>query len=245
MAIIEKKYKVDLQDIGISNQITNHGVLNLLESIACFHSDLVDGYSINQMQKTGFSWMLLHWKVRIIKRVCYGTTVTVKTWASYANHFFTIRDFEIVDETGATICIASSKWTLINIKNTSIQKITDDVLAPYEPEDKSVFHEQAIPKLKLPILDNVSPSYTFTVLRRDIDVNKHMHNISYLDYAVEALPESIYNLGESNEFEIMYKTGAKLGSTIACYYTCVNNEHFVVMKNEDATQLHAIVKLLF
>ncbi len=96
MAIIEKEYTVDLSQVGNSNLLTNHGILELLESIACYHSSLVH-LGINEINETGFTWMLLHWKVKVFKRVCYGDTVKVKTWAGYANKFYTLRDFEIYD----------------------------------------------------------------------------------------------------------------------------------------------------
>ena len=45
-------------------------------------------------------------------------------------------------------------------------------------------------KLKEPTA--FSNEYTYTTQRRDIDVNKHMHNLNYLDLAYEALPEEVY-----------------------------------------------------
>ena len=97
MAIIEREYIVDLSQIGNSNLLTNHGILELLESIACYHSNLVH-FGINEINETGFTWMLLHWKVKVFKRVLYGDSITVKTWAGYANKFYTLRDFEIYDK---------------------------------------------------------------------------------------------------------------------------------------------------
>lgn len=242
MAIIEKKYRIDIEHIGKANLLTNHGILSLLESIACYHSDIA-GYGINQMEQTHLTWVLLNWKVRVFKRVCYGSIVTVKTWARYASRICTLRDFEIYDEDGNLICIASSKWTLIDLTTKSIIKIPDDILNLYEPEKKSVFEETDIAKLKAPEIASIFPSYTFKVQRKDIDVNEHMHNIYYLDYAYEALPTNVYELDESNFFEVMYKTACKLGNEVCCYYTKENNENLVIMKSPDGKLLHAIVKL--
>ena len=33
----------------------------------------------------------------------------------------------------------------------------------------------------------------YNIQRRDIDINQHMHNLSYLDMAYEILPDNIYN----------------------------------------------------
>ena len=191
MAIFEKEYTVGLTQVGNSNLLTNHGILELLESIACFHSDTVN-FGINNIKDIGFTWMLLHWKVKVLKRVRYGDTITVKTWAGYANRFYTLRDFEIFDKNNELICIASSKWALIDINNKSISKITENIIGRYKAESKSVFNENDISKIKVSELPT-TPCFDFKVLRRDIDVNEHMHNIYYLDYALEALPEDVYN----------------------------------------------------
>ena len=191
MAIFEKEYTVGLTQVGNSNLLTNHGILELLESIACFHSDTVN-FGINDIKDIGFTWMLLHWKVKVLKRVRYGDTITVKTWAGYANKFYTLRDFEIYDKNNELICIASSKWALIDINNKSISKITENIIGRYKAESKSVFNENDISKIKVSELPT-STCFDFKVLRRDIDVNEHMHNIYYLDYALEALPEDVYN----------------------------------------------------
>ena len=79
--------------------------------------------------------------------------------------------------------------------------------------------------------------------RRDIDINKHMHNICYLDLAYEALPKDIYENTSFDNIEIMYKTGALLGEKVKCFYSDIDGEHIVTIKSEDETKLHAIVTL--
>lgn len=241
MAIIKRKYLVSIKDVGTSNLITNRGFLRLLEDIACVHSDIA-GYGINQMSQTHLSWVLLHWKVRIFKRVSYNSTVTIHTWSRNSNKCTTYRDFEMYDENDNLICIASTKWTLVSAETGRIAKITPEIIECYTPEDnKNVFGELDIAKLQEP--ENINnPSYTFTVQRRDIDINHHMNNLFYFDYAIEALPQEVYENLNCNEFEIMYKNGAKLGNTVNCFYTNEHNSHYVVMKSAEDNRLHAIVK---
>ena len=97
---------------------------------------------------------------------------------------------------GSLICIASSKWALIDVNSKSIAKITENVINRYEAENKSVFNENDIEKIKQPEISTTS-CFEFKVQRRDIDVNEHMNNVYYLDYAIEALPENIYNMRRS------------------------------------------------
>ena len=67
MAIYEYKYTVELSDIGRSNKITNKSVLKILENAGGRQSEKI-GLGINQVEKTGLSWVLLAWKVKIIRR---------------------------------------------------------------------------------------------------------------------------------------------------------------------------------
>lgn len=237
MAVIERNFEIGIRHIGKSNLITNYGFLCLLEDIACIHSNNV-GYGINQVLQTHLSWVLLHWKVSIFKRVCFGTKVTVKSWARPSNGISTLRDFEIYDNEDNLICIASSKWVLVNTESGSITRIPEDFNTLYNTEEKSVFNENDISKLREP--SSTSLNFSFNVLRRDIDLNEHMHNLYYLSYAYEALPKEIYENNKFNNFEIMYKTGSKLGETVDCYYTLEDDNHYVVMKTDN--KLHAIVK---
>ena len=73
-------------------------------------------------------------------------------------------------------------------------------------------------------------------------MNQHMHNLYYLDYAVEALPEEVYQNLDCNQFEIMYKNGAKLGETVNCFYINEEGQHIVIMKNAEDNRLHAIIQ---
>lgn len=246
MAVLERKYVIAVKDVGISNVINNKGFLKLFEDIACLHSELA-GFGINQMEKTHLSWVLLQWKVRIFKRPLYNETIVVKTWAREANRCFTYRDFQVYDEAGNLLCIASSKWALVSTDEGKMERITPEIMAAYNTEsNKFVFEEPDIQKLKEPeflLEESIKPNYCFTVLRRDIDMNHHMHNLYYLDYALETLPREIYEISETNEFEIMYKCGAKLGDIINCFYVEDSNSHTVVMKNAKDNRLHAIIKL--
>ena len=47
-----------------------------------------------------------------------------------------------------------------------------------------------IEKINMP--DNFDTTMEYTVKRRDIDLNFHMHNLYYLDLAYEVLPEEVY-----------------------------------------------------
>ena len=138
MAIFERNARVDIVKVNSNGLITNKGMLSLMENVACMHSD-VAGYGIMDIPRTHLSWVQLNWKVKISRRLSYGETVAIKTWARNATKVSTLRDFEIIDDNGKTACTATTKWTLVNTDTQSITRIPDDVISQYIPEDKTVF----------------------------------------------------------------------------------------------------------
>lgn len=240
MAIFENKTRVDIGKVNSKAFITNKGVLSLLENTACMHSDIA-GFGITDIPINHLSWVQLNWKVQILRRLRYGENVTIKTWARTSSKVSTLRDFEVYDEMGNLTCIATTRWTLVNADTQTITKITDDIIARYNPEDKTVFPDFSFKKLEEPA--TFSNEYVYTTQRRDIDVNKHMHNLNYLDLAYETLPEDIYLNNEFNNIEIMYKNAILLGDTSKCLYSFNNGKHTVVIKSLDEKTLHCIVNL--
>lgn len=240
MAIFEKKARIDINKVDSNALITNKGMLEILEDSACMHSDTA-GLGIKDIPQTHLSWVQLNWKVKIFRRLSYGEEVTIRTWAREANRVSTLRDFEVLDDENKPVCIATTRWTLINIDTLSITKITDDIIDRYNPENKTVLPDFEFKKLIEPT--SYTNKYVYTTQRRDIDVNKHMHNLNYLDLAYETLPENIYFNSSFNNIEIMYKTSIRLGDTSKCLYSFEDGKHVIAIKSLDDKALHCIINL--
>ncbi len=241
MATFENKFEIGFREIDKNYRLSNRGVLRFLEDMAGQHSDCV-GYGLKSIEQTSLTWVLLNWKVRVFSRPKYGETIIAKTWARDTTKIHTFRDFEIYDTNHELVAIASSKWVLIDAKSMSLLKISEDLIAKYNPEMKKVFGEETELNKITPPTSYLSVS-SYVVQRKDIDFNHHMHNTTYLDIAYESLPEDVYENATINNIEIMYKKEAKLGETIKCFYTTLENSHYIVMKSEDEKSLHCVVKL--
>lgn len=239
--IYQEKFKIGLKDVWKGKQVSNKAILEYLEDVASYHSDSV-GYGINTSEMTHLTWLLLDWKVKVIKRPEYGQTLNIHTWSRYFIKCYAYRDFEIYDENHNLCVIASSRWLLINNQTRKIAKIEEAIANQYESEtEKSVFSEKEIEKIKAPT--NYKSSIIYQAKRKDIDIVGHMHNLYYLDLAYEALPEDIYNHRPFDEIRIMYKKEIKLGETVICKYAYEDNRHIVVIQSEDEKILHAIIEL--
>lgn len=240
MAIYKCNTRIGLADVGHSNQITNKAIIEILENAGGMHSESL-GLGLNSIETTGISWILLGWKVKVIIRPKYNDELTVETWGRDSNRAYTYRDYKIYDESGKLCIIATSKWAIVDIRNGRLAELTPELTEPYQCEKKNVFEEDCNLKLKEP-KTNIS-QIKYKVQRRDIDINKHVHNLYYLDFAYEALPQEVYEKKECDNIEIMYKKQIKLDDEIKCLYTKEEEKNIITIKSEDGSLLHAIIRL--
>lgn len=240
--IIKHDFEIGFKEVGKSNKLTNTAIIGILEDIAGMHSNLV-GYGMNDIKDTGLTWILLNWKIRVFSRPQYGETIHVETWSRKSVKLYCYRDFRIYDKFNNLVAIATSRWLLLDAKTMSIKKITPEILDKYNSEDIPVFeNEPEVDKIPIPNIE-ASNTFSYIVARRDIDVNNHMHNLYYIDLAYETLPEEVYKNTEFSLVEVLYKKEIKYNDKIKCLYYNENSSHYVVIKSEDESTVHAIIKL--
>ena len=242
--VYSENVKAQLKDVERGGYVKNRGILEMFENVATHHSDSVN-FGVNDVSETGFSWILMDWKIKVIDRPKYGQTFKIDTWARTINgtlkKTYTYRDFEMYDEKGNLCVIGTSKWVLINNSTGRISPITDEVFARYHAEDKSVFEEAELDKIKIP--EEYSSEVVYQDSRRDIDFVGHMHNLYYLDLAYNALPEEVYENRPFADFRIGYKRELKLGEIVKCKYAFSDGEHIVNICSKDESRVHCIVSL--
>ena len=238
----EQKYRIQVRDTRKSTKATNKGFLGLMEDVASLHSSKV-GFGFYDIPKTNLTWLLLGWKLKVLSRPQVEDMVYVKTWSRKIEKYYAYRDFEVHDEQGNLLAVATSKWILIDVKKRKVTRVEDKVIKAYGSEPEySVFKEENMDKLKIP--DDYDEIFEYTPNRRDIDIYNHMHNLYYLDLAYETLPEKVYNNeNEFNNIRITYKREIKSGSKIQCMYKKQEDKHIVVIRSKDGDILHSIIEM--
>ena len=87
-------------------------------------------------------------------------------------------------------------------------------------------------KLREP--DRYAQQICLSLRRSDIDYNEHVHNLCYLDFALEALPLSVYQRqADFHKLRIVYKSPVKAGTTLVCRYAAEEQRHIVGIYGED------------
>lgn len=239
MNLYERTFHVEICDIDTKNELTNYGILRMMQEIAADHSDNL-GISINHVEEKPYTWLLLNWKLKVFSRPAWNSELIVKTWPNASDKLYSYRDFEIYTKNNELVAQGASKWVLINLQTLNIEKTSEEILNIYKPSNTFLF-EEPISKLKEP--ENYDFIENYTITRGDLDINGHANNLSYLKIATNILPEDVYKNVDFRDIEIMYKKECKLGDEVACIYHKEESTYTITIKSKDLSTLHCIIQM--
>ncbi len=230
--IFSHNFEIGVENANAFGEITNKFILQCLENVATLHAIKV-GDENSGVREGDIGWVLMQWKMSVLRRPKYGEKITVQTWTRNNRQF--LRDYEVYvgDELAVS---ASSRWILVDIKNVKILRFTPEYTDKYEPIDKTV-PEENLKRLKE--LDDYSKSANFAIRKSDIDVNQHMHNLNYLDMAKEVISWD----RELNNLEIAYKKQIKYGEKIKVFGAEQDGKFFVKVINSETGELKTLIEL--
>ncbi len=229
--IVEKKYETSLEDFDKNGQMKMKAILRLFENTGSKQADLV-GDGILSRSIKGTAWVLTDWQVQINQYPKHEDEIVAKTWSEPVNAIFTSsRNFELYVNNNLA-AIATTRWAIIDLTNGRPTKIGKELIDQYQPEDKKTFTETKLSKIEIP--ETCSIEKQIIQRRSDIDFNNHVHNLTYLDYALETLPQELYDTLSFKNIRISYKTQLQYGENTICRYTQKDGKHiFNIYGNEN------------
>lgn len=203
----------------LMSRLSDLATINALE-IGIWHNDLA--------KKFGF---VLAKETIILKRpIKIDELITLYTRASGYKRVQFTRNYWVVDENNEEIASIYSLWTLIDIDKRRIVKPDKANINMPEIEEYEYsiddFHE---------IKSNLELSFIMerTVLYSDVDINQHLNNSRYIEWAFDAIAMDIFDNKYFKEISVVFKK--EMGpNTRAKIYRYMDNEYVkVVFKSID------------
>ena len=195
------EFLVGYGEVDEHNKLRLSALLNYFQDVATMHSKTL-GYGTSECLKLGIGWLLLSWHVKMYSYPEGDTNIEVRTWSRGIKGIHARRAYEVLDEKGNLVAEADSIWALVNIKEKRPIRPLPGMNEAYGAIDRMPFEEEKIRIEEPESIDNI---VSFYVPRRDIDTNHHCNNTKYIEYALEAIPQEIYNEKHVEELEIVYK----------------------------------------
>lgn len=222
---------VTYADVAMDGKLSYPGMLRILQEAAA-RASAACGYGFKDIERNGVCWVLTGWRLELFERANWNDTLTIHTWPRSVDGFLSDRDFEIFAG-NRVIGRCSSRWFLVKPDTGRITRVTEAVRSAYTINERRMF-ETDIPSNGTPAPGAVI-TYTHTVERRDLDTYRHVNNLRYLDFALEALPQEIFDARPST-VDIVYRKQILPGTEICCLYSLTEDgRHQIEVRSGDDT----------
>lgn len=171
------------------------------------------GFGYHDMTDQQRAWVLSRMAIEIDKYPKNDTVFTINTWVYDVNRLFTERHFSFEDETGKEIGSAKSIWASIDLatrRPTNVSEMEDLIAYVHKERSAPIEGMKKIPALK----DDYVKAANFVVKYSDIDINKHLNSMKYIEHFVDIFNIEMYESKEIRRFEINYINEGHYGTDI-------------------------------
>ena len=216
--ILRRSYAIRSYEVNAGGRLSIPSIFNLLQDAASSHA-LKLGVSVPQLLADNYTWVLSRIYLKMSHHPGWGDTIQVHTWPSGIERVFALRDFDIrQDDCAIGSCI--SAWIIIDTNNRRPVRPTS-FARQLNPLDRQ--HVLDHPLVKLPVLKTPQSEKRFSVRYRDLDINQHVNNVSYIEWLLECIPDMVENGLCLSELEVNFLGEALHGDRVLAR-CCPQNE---------------------
>ncbi len=207
--IYRREYLIHTYEIDFRERARPNSLLNYLQDAAGGQAQEM-GFSVESLFRQGLTWVLSRYHIKIDRYPVLGEKVTVLTWPSGRSEFHALRDYEMVDSSGKKILAATSSWMVIGLKSKQPVPVSslyaEEIVLPRRALDDDFS--------PLPALPSAEREVEFPVEVRHLDLNRHVNNVVYVEWALEAMPPEILFAAFPVEIEVAYRAEAVYGHRV-------------------------------
>ncbi len=182
----------------------------LLQEVAVAHASIL-GVSVETMAERGTAWVLSRLHLTLARWPRGGEEIVIETWPEAMSRLLVERCFSIFDSDGKEIGAVSTLWCVLDLGRRRPVRLPQEVwgrMDEYEiGPDPARAGELALP-------DPLDLELAFTVRRSDLDLAEHVNNTSYVEWAIEAVPDELWSTAELAELEIQFLSECHQGQTV-------------------------------
>ncbi len=208
----QREYILRASDFDKYDKIKPSAVLDLFQDAAGQHAEEI-GVGFADLIKHGYMWVLVRTKFEIINAPTRYQKVVINTWPLPPNRINYKREYSIKDQGGNLLIKGSSEWVVIDSVKRRFLSVPD--LYPF----KDGFHEEVMFEDKLQKIRDFEidcDCHTVNAGFSDLDVNGHVNNTKYANYAIDAINPSADDTIRC--FQIDYRKEVMQGTQLNVYY---------------------------
>lgn len=189
----KKQYEVMFSDIDEDYKCRITSIMNFLTDIALGHGE-AGGLDFIVENTNGIAQVYLDCSVKINRYPMYREKINLITTVDSMQKFYATRQYIAKDSNGEVLFEGSALAVTIDMKKRRLSKIPERYFDIYCVEKKDFTKPN---RLKIEELSHIENEKRFDIRYTDRDSNKHVNNVRYIEWALNAI-----NNEELEDYEI-------------------------------------------
>ncbi len=157
------------------------------------------GVSIEKLHREGVAWVLARMRVCPVALPAVHERIQVETWPVGVEGLQFRRDFIVRDERGSVLARAVSHWVVVSLATRKVGRIPA-FIAEVALDNAATAMDDA--RRRLPEVGEALSVREFRARFADVDRNRHVNNVRYMEWIVESMAENGMPLAD---LELVYK----------------------------------------
>lgn len=214
-------------------------IFNYLQDMADKDASRME-MSIPQLMEKGYTWVLHRYHLSMIRYPKLDEALSIRTWHSPYKNLYSLRAFEMTTSFGEVLAKAATSWIIINYSTKRPMRLDRHVTSQYYKEIIPFeFDFSSLSPLERIDLEDIYP-----VRIRDLDINNHVNNAVYVEWAAETVPTNILQSMRPSEIDVIFKEQLTYGEKAVVQTqkekTASNVFDHVILRESDAREITRI-----
>lgn len=203
-------FRVRQMEVDTDGHVFLSVLANYMQEAAGNHATRL-GLSMQSLIDNNMVWILNRFTVRMYRYPVTGERIRIETWPSGADRLYAYRDFELFDESGEMILSARTAWLILDFVRRRPVMLSEEVkeIAAMNRRFASIDVPERPPRIS----GEVVRVTRFPVRLSDLDLNRHVNNVKYLEWVLETLTDQGTAV-RPKSFDIQFKAESKYGDVV-------------------------------
>lgn len=223
------EYRVTHKDTDINGEISLASLGNFILDTAGMHAIELKT-SIDILNQQNLTWVVtgIHFEIKRLPKI--NSNIKITTKITELSRLACKRDF-IVEQNGETIAGVSTEWLIIN-RSSRRPTFISDVLPQIKDIVSSDAQVEKYKHLRFTI-DNPDCVYSHTVRYSDIDINRHLYSMRYIEMAMDMAGIEIHDTKKLVSADVNYMSEVLYNQEVTLYSKQEGNITIIEMQNHD------------
>jgi acyl-ACP thioesterase len=175
------------------------------------------GVSMQDLLADGKAWVLARLRMEVDRLPEWEEEITIETWPSGLDRLYATREFVFRDEDDQKLAQGTSAWLVIDTERRRPLRPPSVLYDIDVPDRPAPLGEEAV-DLSAP--ESTDRERTFSVRYHDLDLNRHVNNVRYLEWALETLPREVLDERQCVELALQFEAETTLGDSVRASAEC-------------------------